>query len=354
MLDSLNEIDLVAFYTSSDAPSPSKMSTISPVNIGETSPLNPYSPLDLNNPAPEPGPCFAMLSNHLFKGDLPENKSSESNILAASESLVVESLTQMRGGLLSEKGGHFVDDLHGALNHVYPSSYSIDTDEDNRSFQWIVQKKMVPVSIKGKEVSEETPKRRPFTRFDSKKLMGDAMKSSITTTAERRKKRKSGVGKSSEAKMEKQVKKPGKGKSKAYVAKRFVSKKGKNKRKREISPVIKPASGMGPGPMGSEDDHEESKQSIVNNLRLQKVLGGRVFDPDIITKHRMNSLYDLVEIQSCTHLLQTKSPVLHEEEVREFYYNIEFEEDGSINTRAELLKAQTEGLGTEEVKELKK
>ncbi|KAH0765633.1 hypothetical protein KY285_001504 [Solanum tuberosum] len=47
----------------------------------------------------------------------------------------------------------------------------------------------------------------------------------------------------------------------------------------------------------------------------------------------MNSLYDLVEIQSWTHLFQTKSPVLHEEELREFYYNIEFEEDGSINTR---------------------
>ncbi|KAH0749110.1 hypothetical protein KY290_028342 [Solanum tuberosum] len=171
---------------------------------------------------------------------------------------------------------------------------------------------MVPVSTKGKEkVSEETPKRMPFTRSDSKKLMGDAMKSSITTTAERCKKRKSGVGKSSEAKMEKQVKKLGKGKSKAYVAKRFVSKKGKNKRKRETSPVIKPASGTGPGPMGSEDDHGESKQSIVNNLCLQKILGGRVFDPDIITKHGMNSLYDLVEIQSWTHLLQTKSLVLH-------------------------------------------
>ncbi|KAH0636647.1 hypothetical protein KY289_036562 [Solanum tuberosum] len=95
MLDSLNEIDPMAFYTSFDAPSPSKRSTISPVNIGETSPLNPQSPLDLNN---EPGPCSAMLSDHLFEGELPENKSSESNILAASESLLVESLTQMREG----------------------------------------------------------------------------------------------------------------------------------------------------------------------------------------------------------------------------------------------------------------
>ncbi|KAH0749111.1 hypothetical protein KY290_028343 [Solanum tuberosum] len=119
MLDSLNEINLVAFYTSFDALSPSKISTISPVNIGETIPPNPYSPLDLNNPAPEPGPCSAMLSDHLFEGDFPENKSSESNILAASESLVVEILIQMRGGLLSEEGGQFVDDLHWGSQPVF-------------------------------------------------------------------------------------------------------------------------------------------------------------------------------------------------------------------------------------------
>ncbi|KAH0636235.1 hypothetical protein KY290_036659 [Solanum tuberosum] len=277
------------------------MSIISPVNIGETSPPNPHSPLDLNNPTPEPGPCSAMFSGHLFEGDLPENKSSESNILATSESLVVECLTQMREGLLSEEGEQFVDNFLGGSQlvfyhipefGVYPSSDSTDTDEDNRPLRWIVQKKMVPISTKGKEkVTEETPKRRPFTRFNSKKLMGDAMKSSITTTAERRKKKNR-----SEEKREKQVKKLGKGKSKASVAKRVVSKKGKNKRKRETSPIIKPASGMGLGPMGSENDHGESKQSIVNNLRLQKVLGGRVFHPDIITKHGMSSLYDLVEI----------------------------------------------------------
>ncbi|KAH0658776.1 hypothetical protein KY289_027524 [Solanum tuberosum] len=333
MLDSLNEIDLVAFYTSSDAPSPSKMSTISPVNIGETSPHNPYSPLDLNNPAPEPGPCFAMLSNHLFKGDLPENKSSESNIFAASESLVVESLTQMRGGLLSEEGGQFVDDLHGALNQC-------------------LTKLLILVCTLRPILLTQTRIIVPSNGLFKIKW------SLITTTAERRKKRKSGVGKSSEAKMEKQVKKPGKGKSKTYVAKRFVSKKGKNKRKRETSPVIKPASGMGPGPMGSEDDHEESKQSIVNNLRLQKVLGGRVFDPDIITKHGMNSLYDLVEIQSCTHLLQTKSPVLHEEELKhepeKMTVRVSNKDAEIALLKAELFKAQTEGLGTEEVKELKK
>ncbi|KAG5572179.1 hypothetical protein H5410_061945 [Solanum commersonii] len=41
MLESLNEIDPVTFYTSFNVPSPSKMSTIAPVNIAEASPLNP-------------------------------------------------------------------------------------------------------------------------------------------------------------------------------------------------------------------------------------------------------------------------------------------------------------------------
>ncbi|KAH0666115.1 hypothetical protein KY285_027321 [Solanum tuberosum] len=59
-----------------------------------------------------------MLSDHLFEGDFPENKSSESNIFAASESLVVESVTQMRGGLLSEEGGQFVHDLLGGSQPV--------------------------------------------------------------------------------------------------------------------------------------------------------------------------------------------------------------------------------------------
>ncbi|KAH0655127.1 hypothetical protein KY290_030931 [Solanum tuberosum] len=284
MLDSLNEIDPVAFYTSSVSPSPSKMSTTSPVNIGDTNQLNPQSPLDLNNPTHEPNPCSIMLSDHLFEGDLPENKSSESNILAASESLVVESLTQKREVILSEEGEQFGDDfLRGSQPvfeqtpefGVYPSSDSTDNDKDNCPLRWIVQKKIVPVSTKGYEkVTEETPKIWPFTRSDSKKLMGDAMKlgnvlfeipNTDVVDIFIEDSKHDGVGKGSEEKWEKLINKPskgksqGKGKSKASVATRVVSKKGKNKRKRETSPAIKPASGKGPGPMGHEDDHGESK-----------------------------------------------------------------------------------------------
>ena len=47
----------------------------------------------------------------------------------------------------------------------------------------------------------------------------------------------------------------------------------------------------------------------------------------------MDSLHDMVEIQYWMHLFNQKSPILHDEEVREFYYNIQFQEDGSVNTR---------------------
>ncbi|KAK4716101.1 hypothetical protein R3W88_014439 [Solanum pinnatisectum] len=46
----------------------------------------------------------------------------------------------------------------------------------------------------------------------------------------------------------------------------------------------------------------------------------------------MNLLADLVEIQSWTHMFMTKSPVMHEDQVMEFYYNVEFNEDGILQT----------------------
>ncbi|KAG5585860.1 hypothetical protein H5410_046294 [Solanum commersonii] len=166
--------------------------------------------------------------------------------------------------------------------------------------------------------------------------MGDAMKSS-ETTAKNRRRRKSGdaafempnadvidvsievsehecVGEDSP--LGKQVKKTSKRKPKASTSKR-----------------VDPTKEKGTRSQSNKDDHVVSKQIIVNNLRLQRVLGGRVFDLDIITKPWRDSLYDRVEIQSWTHLFQIKSLVLHEEEARESYYNIEFAEDGSINTR---------------------
>ncbi|KAG5622997.1 hypothetical protein H5410_008215 [Solanum commersonii] len=126
------------------------MSTISSDNIAEASPLNPQSPFDFNNPAPsqQPGPYSTILSYHMFDGDLPYSKSSESNILAASENIVIESLAKMReivvheegSSFANEEGGGFVEGIIGDTEPffdqtpevgVYPSTNSSDTDEDN-------------------------------------------------------------------------------------------------------------------------------------------------------------------------------------------------------------------------------
>lgn len=67
-------------------------------------------------------------------------------------------------------------------------------------------------------------------------------------------------------------------------------------------------------------------------MSKQKVLNGRVFDREIITKPGMSNLVDSVEIQGWTHLFIDLISVLHKNQVRDFYYNAEFTVDGSLNT----------------------
>ena len=67
----------------------------------------------------------------------------------------------------------------------YLSSNSSDSASDDESIQWKVERRDVSVSKKGNEkVVEEVPRRRPTTRYDSKKLMADALKASARSTAE--------------------------------------------------------------------------------------------------------------------------------------------------------------------------
>ncbi|KAH0650622.1 hypothetical protein KY284_030534 [Solanum tuberosum] len=119
-----------------------------------------------------------------------------------------------------------------------------------------------------------------------------------------------------------------------------------SKKKREVSPKVsldidelfgksESESEEGPGPKSKKVKIEKkgSKEDIVNNLRQQKVLNGWVFDPKIISKPGMRTLVDAVEIQSWTHLFTNHTHVLHEQQVMDFYYNIEFTEDGILNTR---------------------
>ncbi|KAG5591368.1 hypothetical protein H5410_041882 [Solanum commersonii] len=314
VLGSPKEIEPVNFYLSHVVPSPIKSSTFPLVT--ETSCLTPLSPYNLNNPTnpSQPGPLMSTLSNYFFEGDLPEHRHSESNILVASENMVIESLTQMRDSLRNVESNGFGEISLENTEPIFDkmpkvrlpvASDSEDTDEDNAPLKWVVQKRMVHVSVKEKEKdAEKTPKRKLVTRATNKKFMGDAMKSNKATTEENGKKEKgwyfrgfyswirtSGGSKVVAATSEK-AKEPTKRKA-----------KGKSTEKMEAMPVVK-----------------------------NKVLGGRVLYPTIIRKPGMTSLADLVEIQSWTHLFMTKSLVMHEDQVREFYYNVKFNGDGSLHT----------------------
>ncbi|KAH0644982.1 hypothetical protein KY284_032866 [Solanum tuberosum] len=204
MMEYLNEIDPVAFYTSSCPPSLTEVSTILVVNISEPCPPTLEFPIDLNDPPPssQPGHPLSVLSVCLFEGDLPENRYSESNILTASENLVVESLTEMREGVRNEEGSRFAENLLDDTELVFettpevrvpPSNDSEDDEDDNSPLRWAIQKRMVHITNKGKEkVVEETPIKKPFTRGATKKLMSDVMNTSKANTTEIRRRRETG------------------------------------------------------------------------------------------------------------------------------------------------------------------
>ncbi|TMW98988.1 hypothetical protein EJD97_003221 [Solanum chilense] len=378
MFASLNKIDPVSFSTPLSTVSPSKMSTTSQVNIALDSPRNPLSPLDINKPilSSQHGHHSDMLSDHLFEGDLPESRTSESNILAASESLVIESLNLMREGALLEGNE-------------------------------------ISISKKGKEkVVEVEFKRRPFTSSESKKLMVDAMKANAASTTDNRKKRTlkvsrfqiplSDVVEVSGAKSEEEPAREvsdilkersnkkghrgkNKGTSQSSVSKKTCGTMDKGKRKR-ATPEIEPEM--------SEQRHDDTKkQKIIGNLRRMNVyldedlLGnilevprdgigfvvGRTCSVEFVkecskipTTRRAGLLKklmkgeeedfchfpDLFLMESLCKLepLDLPAPI-----IEHIGNDLESEQQGCLDCyliKAELLKAQTEGPGISEVQEL--
>ncbi|TMX05106.1 hypothetical protein EJD97_002312, partial [Solanum chilense] len=250
-----------------------------PSSSQQDTPDNHFHSIDLNNtsiPA-GPGPYHEMLPDNLFEGDLPRNKSSESNILAASEKLVIESLSMMR------------------------------EEVERREFG---------VSRKGKEkIVEEGPRRRPTTRSDARKLMADALKLNLVSLRCLLKKWKRKTRRKSQEKQSQRIQRRLR---KQNPRRRVLQENGRDHRD------LIPNKGV---------EKEVNMQEIIDNLRKQVVLAGRVFDMGIIILPGMDSLYDMVEIQSWMHLFNRESPILYEEEVSEFYYNIQFKEDGSILTK---------------------
>ncbi|KAG5576144.1 hypothetical protein H5410_056278 [Solanum commersonii] len=235
--------------------------------------------------------------------------------------MTIKSLAQMREGVRNEEGSSFIDDLLGDSEPVFdqtpevrvaPSTDSSDTDEDNIPLKWAVQRRMVLVTTKGKEkVTEETQKRKSFTRETSQKLMGDAIKLSEINIAYNRRRRRSKevviefptedvVEVSNELSKNEFV-------DDDITAQKRTGKRGKNKEKSKsrTSQVKKDdttAKGKGKGkePQRKKEPSKRKKESshvLKHKSEQDPVLGGRVSDPEIITKPGMDFLADLVEIQ---------------------------------------------------------
>ncbi|KAH0633562.1 hypothetical protein KY284_036348 [Solanum tuberosum] len=80
------------------------------------------------------------------------------------------------------------------------------------------------------------------------------------------------------------------------------------------------------------EENELTREARIGEMENQKVLNGRVFDPDILTEPGMSTLFDSVSLQSWDHLFEPLAPYLHKPKVREFYYKMELLDDGGIRT----------------------
>ena len=167
--------------------------------------------------------------------------------------------------------------------------------------------------------------------------MADALKANARSTAAVRSARtfkvsnfkipEANVVELSGEEVEKKNKKKRSEKKKEKVAEKVENTKSKGKRSEK-----KRKRSQRPGSQARKVE-SVNMQEVVDSLRNQAVLAGRIFDMGIITLPGMESLHDVVEFQSKLHLINRKSPILYEEEVHKFYYDIQFKDDGSILTR---------------------
>lgn len=66
-------------------------------------------------------------------------------------------------------------------------------------------------------------------------------------------------------------------------------------------------------------------------IKTQKVLSGRVVDPEFVGRPGMSDLVDAIEIQNWSHLFKCPVLVLHDKEIMEFYYNSRLSKGGSLD-----------------------
>ncbi|KAG5621717.1 hypothetical protein H5410_006935 [Solanum commersonii] len=104
------------------------------------------------------------------------------------------------------------------------------------------------------------------------------------------------------------------------------------KRKREVEEERVKSKGTQKRGSKSKKKKRDDKEERIAKMEHQKMLNGRVFDTDIITKFGMANLFYVVTIQEWSHLFEPHVPYLLEPEVREFFYKIKLLENGGITT----------------------
>ena len=104
-----------------------------------------------------PGPFQDMLPDNLFEGDLPKHKASESNILAASEELVIEILAMMQEEAMAEQTEVLEREEVRTTQPIfdktrdigrYSSSSSSDSESEEEPLKWMVERREAEKSRK--------------------------------------------------------------------------------------------------------------------------------------------------------------------------------------------------------------
>ncbi|KAG5629911.1 hypothetical protein H5410_001628 [Solanum commersonii] len=309
------------------------------------------------------------MSERLFEGESPEGRGLESSILVAGvELVVVQSLSSLKGDVqltLLEPELKSQEQVPHSVQLVFdqtPRSFDVESEEEKEEeplLRWsrrgvrganplavgvldLETVKSAPKDnitdenvefakerrkkVKGKMVKyhSKRDKKSYGSRSKTQNVLGSAIAANLILT-ERARKRRREEKRRKEAKDERV-----KSKEIQKEAKKLPVKK-KRVRKR-VTVKTSPVKGQSPSVQNQVADREMTREERIDEMEKQKVLNGRVFDPNILTQFGMSNLFDVVSLQGLGHLFDPPTPYLHELEVYEFYYKMELLEDGGIMT----------------------
>ncbi|KAH0722334.1 hypothetical protein KY290_005014 [Solanum tuberosum] len=283
--------------------SSSSKSHLSQCGLGETGESPTPHTEALESPLPNPrgkpslfsndDPVSSTMSDRIFDGDLPKGKETEPNILLAAEELVVQSLASLRRVIQSP----FLEGECRSLEQVP---------------QWV------------QPVFDKTPKPVGVTSEadDEEELILHLRLEVLMNLLNLTRKERKGKGKVVESKM------------------RGETESSSDIECEDINRALAKRQKEGPSPTAQRPYEEKvlTREEYIAELKRQKVLNGRVFDSEILTKPGLCTRYDFISLQSWEHLFECLVSYLHELEVHEFYYKMELLDDSGIQTTVREVK----------------